>query len=97
MSIEDNYFNINPENKLNLPEGTPVYITSTNQIAFYERPARSEGASKIKNVGVVSNEELRKPIAEDFDVWEKEGRCTKEEVEKFLKLADNWDIKILFN
>ena len=82
---------INPEIKLTLLEGTPVYITLTRQIAFYDGPTSIEGTSRIKNVGVVSNDELRKPTAEEFLKWGEQRGCTKEELEKLIKDSENWE------
>lgn len=87
----ENYFNINPEKKIVLPEGTPVYITTTKQIGFYEKPASMEGVSRIKNIGVVPNEELRKPTSEELLKWANERSLTDEELKPIQTSMDNWN------
>lgn len=79
------------EGRLNLPEDTPVYIVTTHQVAFFERPANSDGASRIKNIGVVFNDELREPTIEELQKWGESVSLTKGELERYHEVASkNW-------
>jgi hypothetical protein len=72
---------------LNLPEDTFVFIEESQQFGFFERPSQ-QGYSKIKNIGVVKNTEIRQPTEDELSFYADEYQINKNTAE-YINLIEN--------
>jgi hypothetical protein len=92
-SYKENHIEKDVEH-LNLPEDTLVFIEESQQFGFFERPSKT-GFSKIKNIGVVKNTEIRKPTDEEMWFYADEHNIDESSAEykDLLSSVKLWDRK----